>query len=1056
MISFGIIHLLYTDSFTMASAHHQRKSNIAEIDTYTKSEGVDVAWGADLIRCLINDDRNRVVLASQCKLEGFQDDTRSEYKERSVVRTEQGGRIILTAPRFPKAYLAFLIYDGSSAERIGLYINNQLKAVAVANTNNNRNHIYTLEDPYWFEGGEQIVLQTGSDNGTHRIAKILFLHQKPLICEREYTITNVHTEPISVADSSNSVRITWITSWPTTTSIEYGETTDYGSIAETSLPALQNNHRVIVTGLTYEQTYHYRIMAKRPDGKSITTPDLIFQARPSAVKAGDIKKNNLPLQLTHSMSLQNWPVTSGIPFPKGEIASVKQIRVLNAFGQEIPSQIKTLSQWIDGSIKWILLDFQADVLANETIQYTLEYGTEVQPKIFASQLKVVDRGNEVEVDTGELQFTIYRNQSFTSLFQIELTDTDGTIYNALSPPHQVEIQEIGLLRAEIRINGVHRGKDGQELFTYTVEIHVYANKPYARVFYTFGNNHYKNEFTSIHSLNLKFPLSEMKQEGVYTFGNEIKDQVLSGKLTADGQTELHQVFDNVFTLGDVTGKRASGWLDISDGKRGVSVAVRHFWQQYPKSLAVDNRQITVGICPPIKADTYTGFDPQTQDKLYYYLQNGEYAFKLGVTKRHELFLLHHQGDLESADITAQVTAFQEPPLVVAPSSWYCRSGAFGDLTPTETSAYPKYDQMMKESLARYLQDREDSKEYGMLNFGDWYGERGYNWGNIEYDTQHALLVQYIRTGDRRFFAPAEWAVRHNMDIDTVHYHHQPFRVGAQYTHCMGHVGGYDWVGSTAIQQGGFSVSHSWVEGLLEYYCLTGDNCARETAQLITDLYNTRDLTNYDFTNCRVPGWHLIMTMAMFNATNDRYYLNAAKIIVDRVLERQTPDQPLVENGRLNGGWTRLMIPGHCKCDPPRHIGNAGFMVGILLAGLKAYHQVTGDELVKDSIIRAAYYLCRDVWEPKIVGFRYTSCPHSSKGTGNFRKLLGIAYAYRLTGNEDLGEVARKGVLAGIQNLSSSGKGLSAHSRFAPYVLHDLQIGDLEWRTNKWELRDLDY
>ena len=54
MISFGIIHLLYTDSFTMASAHHQRKSNIAEIDTYTKSEGVDVAWGADLIRCLIN------------------------------------------------------------------------------------------------------------------------------------------------------------------------------------------------------------------------------------------------------------------------------------------------------------------------------------------------------------------------------------------------------------------------------------------------------------------------------------------------------------------------------------------------------------------------------------------------------------------------------------------------------------------------------------------------------------------------------------------------------------------------------------------------------------------------------------------------------------------------------------------------------------------------------------------------------------------------------------------------------------------------------------------
>jgi hypothetical protein len=116
------------------------------------------------------------------------------------------------------------------------------------------------------------------------------------------------------------------------------------------------------------------------------------------------------------------------------------------------------------------------------------------------------------------------------------------------------------------------------------------------------------------------------------------------------------------------------------------------------------------------------------------------------------------------------------------------------------------------------------------------------------------------------------------------------------------------------------------------------------------------------------------------------------------------------------------------------------MVGILLAGLKSYYQMTGDEAVAHSIIAGAEYLINDVWEPDINGFRYTSCPHSSKGTGNFRKLLGIAYSYRLTGKETCAHVARRGTEAGIKSLSGGGKGLSAQARFAPYVLYDVQVG----------------
>ncbi len=1032
----------------LGSAIPDWTSEITAIDAQSRSQGMEVTWGLDLIRSIVHDGRNRVVPASECELHGFRDDTRSEYKERSAVRTEPGGRITLTAPSAGNAYLAFVLYDTSGAEKVGVYIDGVRQGIAVANVDNNRDHVFTLTDAHLFQGGETITLQTGTGRGAYRIEKILFLHEKPLVRERSYAITETHAEPLFTADGSVRARITWISSWPIWTRVEYGESKEYGQIAENRVAAPQNNHRVILDDLDRDKAYHYRITAEAPDGTLIQTPDLTFHTTPRSLSGGKAAHETVPLTLDNPIPYprQAWPVTSGIPFPQGDVTSIEHIRILSPAGEEVSSQITTLTEWPDGSIKWALLDFQADVPAQSKAVYMLEYGIKVRRTTSASSLHVVDMGDSVKVDTGALRLSIHRDRPFSPL-QIELTSTDGTVYTSLSPPDQVEIEELGSMRAVIRVDGTHRSETGDNLFTYTVRIHAYAGKPYVRVFYTFGNDHFAAEFTSIKSLRLRFPVEGLLSPTTgspltYAFGGEEgADETLTGTLPPGERIELSQPFDDSYTLGEISGKRAAGWLDVSDRTRGITAAVRHFWQQYPKSLAVDANALEIGICPPFTEDLYAGFEPQTQDKLYYYLQNGKYKFKLGVTKRHELFFYIHEGDAKIAQVAAHVTAFQEPLLAIAPPAWYCDSEAFGDLKPRETSAFPEYDTMMERSLESYLADRERGREYGMLNFGDWYGERRYNWGNIEYDTQHALFLQYIRTGDRRFFIPGEWAARHNMDVDTVHFHDKPFRVGGQYTHCMGHVGGYDWVGPTAIPRGGFSVSHSWVEGLLDYYCLTGDRRAVETAQLIADLYNTRDLRNYDFTNCRIPGWHLIMTMAMFNATNDRYYLNAAKIIVERVLERQTPVEPPIEGGRLNGGWTRMLVPGHCYCDPPRHIGNAGFMVGILLAGLKAFHQVTGDKAVEQTIIRGADYLIRDVWEPDINGFRYTSCPHSSKGTGNIRKLLGIAYAYRLTGDEYFGEIARRGTETGIRSLSGSGKGLSAHARFAPFVLHDVQAGN---------------
>ena len=53
------------------------------------------------------------------------------------------------------------------------------------------------------------------------------------------------------------------------------------------------------------------------------------------------------------------PITIGIPFPKGALYSIDNVRLLNSKGQEIASQITEVTTWqpADDSVKWIWVFF---------------------------------------------------------------------------------------------------------------------------------------------------------------------------------------------------------------------------------------------------------------------------------------------------------------------------------------------------------------------------------------------------------------------------------------------------------------------------------------------------------------------------------------------------------------------------------------------------------------------------------------------------------------------------------------------------------------------------
>lgn len=314
----------------------------------------------------------------------------------------------------------------------------------------------------------------------------------------------------------------------------------------------------------------------------------------------------------------------------------------------------------------------------------------------------------------------------------------------------------------------------------------------------------------------------------------------------------------------------------------------------------------------------------------------------------------------------------------------------------------------------------------MLNFGDQWGERGANWSNGEYDHHHTAAQMVVRGHE-----PFAWSqlmrdmARHDFDVDLCHWHDHEGFIGGSWTHAIGHVGSYidrRMEGEFGSPRSGQNPSHTWTEGTCAYYMLTGDPAGIEAARMISDRYGGAYINDYDFTNVRWPGWHLILTMATYRATADPFYLNAGRIIVERTLERRTP----------GGGWVRQLVPGHCHCEP-RCRGLCSFMQGVLGVGLREYWRETGDERFIEAVPEAARVVIDHIWEDEVEMFRYTTCPDSSLSAGRAASMGGLMlFAWELSGDPLFADVAVRSLNLGFESLASL-----SQSRWTPYIIHAL-------------------
>ena len=297
-------------------------------------------------------------------------------------------------------------------------------------------------------------------------------------------------------------------------------------------------------------------------------------------------EKSIPLRAyeTGGVDRKGWPVTQGVPFPDGELPCGAAVCVVDEDGTRLPTQSIALTTWDPDFawVKWLLVDFQCDLSANETRDLRLEYGERVESPQPTSPVTVSHAGNRTRIDTGELRLDLRHDSAdFVAALLVPGSDgwrnvlrgapgpflylvgSDGTQYDSITSarPPRIEIEEPGPLHACVAIKGFHAAPTGIGLCPYTLRLHLYAGQNLVRLFHTFVFDQNPDEL-EFRGVGLRFPV-DVGDEARVAFGGETGARWASRWTRASLlQTSdiAHEITRDGAPYG--SGEKARGWASV--------------------------------------------------------------------------------------------------------------------------------------------------------------------------------------------------------------------------------------------------------------------------------------------------------------------------------------------------------------------------------------------------------------------------------------------------------------------------------------------------------------
>lgn len=682
------------------------------------------------------------------------------------------------------------------------------------------------------------------------------------------------------------------------------------------------------------------------------------------------------------------PCHVSIPLAKGELQDVGTV-ALYQNGRKLMSQSRVLSRYPDGSIRYLFVRFLADIPANKGATVECDFhGTVKACGENSCGVSCEKTENGYRVTTGVMHFKLENNSAYLfeelwafreiygkeqfvgpklrlegetlprtmSYGEWEVIE-NGPVCAVLS--NKGELAE-GLL-CEMRLT-VHYGKTSIDVevrlinateekaelasyeFTYLANAEAEI-KQTARVRTCVADSNYKTNFL----------ISEE--------GENVEKEIDARFLLNQGNEHYAEVFYGTF------------FADHTTEAGGVCTTVYQAHQNFPKALQANREGIVVKLVPE-------GAEPIA-------VQSG-----MAIAQKFQLYF--HWADEDLQEINHQTIMYQMPDRAILEPEVYEKSGLYPDIFVEKEKCNSDVE------CALMMTADNHTRGYGMMNWGDTpdphYTAQGRGngklvWSNNEYDFPHACMLQFIRTGVRRFYDYCIVTGTHQMNVDVCHYSENELLLGGQWEHTDGHCFG-DMV-----------CSHEWVEGLLDCYHLSGDARFLETAigigENVLRLLDTPQYQQNGGLNARETGWALRTLTALYRETFDEKWTEKSDWIVEQFKEWAD---------RFDG-WLAPYTDNVAIRVP--------FMIAVAVGSLMRYYREFPRGDIKELILKAVDDLLENCMMDNGYFF-YKELPSLSRVGNNPLVLEALAIAYELTGDDKYLQAGMRTFRANIRSSMDGG------------------------------------
>ncbi len=708
-------------------------------------------------------------------------------------------------------------------------------------------------------------------------------------------------------------------------------------------------------------------------------------------------------------------IQCGVPFSATDLlTSTSGLVVVDDTGKALPAQFRVMQRWgpiadTTKPIQWLLVEFRGDCAALGTASYTLKSA----PAPSFATVTVSPTSNGWLVNTGTALFELSKSAhrlfesvqldlngdgAFSASERVvsgsagngaQLLAADGVLYSSEFDAPQVTFlsNRSGPAAARFKVEGRHRASSpgagvGRDVLRYTTYLEFAPGSSEVRAIHTLRNDYYLDAIGAVgienYELGLKLDLNGAP--ATVSAWADPKAAPITGALATLGRLETYQdssggpkwavtpgtSFSGYRILSGsesspkvlASGTRASSITDVSTPSYGLTVAVRWFWQSFPKAVEVEsNGRVSLEMFPS-----------NFQGKLW--LDDMQNASA-------EILFAFHAG---STPALAAATAFQRPVRPVPTADYVRATTAWsdqGDLAvPFESPS--QFGSLAANFLQQTAAGRDALDDWGWATFGaaKWY-QNTHTTGSPR--NVLSAFLHFPQTGRLEFFEVQEEGALQGANVRGFHiagfkaanhpnaylYEGVPYPNTSAFPDDLGRLSlpsKYPSLkaGIPAAGSGwnGYDEEHMTVEDAYEYTLLTGHPITEEAVAQVAEGILTFPFVKKLGTqplSTRGSAWCMRALLKAWYLTGKPEYLTGATTIVKNVRQWM---------GKAPNAFAVAMID-YGKAFPGNWSDTyeSPWQVGPMIHALALYDRVTGDPLARTMIREMADYLVGPAWGP---------------------------------------------------------------------------------------------